>query len=142
MDVIKNWSMVFLAGVFILLYTVALLGWLKPLSDVAMVTRLEPLIFIIIGYYFGRRPAQQNEQSLRDAIDRETKKAEEIQHLLEQAQQEREALDEKLENVKIILTSLTGKVSTANMKNPSSDEAANLKTQRHSIINAINILNS
>ena len=134
--------MVFLAGVFVLLYTVALLGWLKPLSDVAMVTRLEPLIFIIIGYYFGRRPAQQNEQSLKDTIDRQTKKAEDVQHLLEQARQEREALDEKLENVKIILTSLTGKASPANMNRSSADEEANLKTQRHSIVNAINILNS
>ena len=29
-------------------------GMLKPLADEKMALRLEPIIFVIIGYYFGR----------------------------------------------------------------------------------------
>ena len=71
----KSWVMVILTLIFVVLYTVALLGWLKPLSDVTMVMRLEPIIFVIIGYYFGRLPSQQNEETLKEEISRQTKKA-------------------------------------------------------------------
>src|SRR4051812_4342896 len=55
---LKNWLMVALTLVFVLLYGAALVGWLKPLSDEKARTRFEPIIFVIIGYYFGRMPAK------------------------------------------------------------------------------------
>jgi len=55
-DALKNWIMVVLTLIFISLYGAALIGWLKPLADDRMVMRLEPIIFVIIGYYFGRLP--------------------------------------------------------------------------------------
>ena len=70
-----------------------------------MITRLEPIIFVIIGYYFGRLPAQQNEKTLKDEIGRQTQKADAAQHAKEQAQQTREALEEKIKNVSAALTS-------------------------------------
>ena len=63
-NVLRNWIMVSLAIVFTFLYASALVGWLKPLGDERMVTHLEPIIFVIIGYYFGRAPSQQNESTL------------------------------------------------------------------------------
>jgi len=73
-DTLKNWIMVVLTLVFISLYGAALIGWLKPLADEKMVLRLEPILFVIIGYYFGRLPAQQNEKTLKQEISRQTQR--------------------------------------------------------------------
>jgi len=43
------------------------------------VLRLEPIIFVIISYYFGRLPAQQNEQTLKEEIGGQTEKADTAQ---------------------------------------------------------------
>ncbi len=90
--------------IFVLLYGAALLGWIRPLADERTVARLEPIIFVIIGYYFGRLPAQQTEQTLKSEISRQSQKADAAQHAKEQAQQTREALEEKLKNVRAALT--------------------------------------
>ena len=74
-DTLKNWIMVVLTLVFISLYGAALVGWLKPLADEKMVLRLEPIIFVIIGYYFGRLPGQQNEKTLQKEVSRQTQRA-------------------------------------------------------------------
>ena len=58
-DALKSWIMLFLTIAFVILYALALSGRLKPLPDTSLVARLEPIIFVIIGYYFGRIPGQQ-----------------------------------------------------------------------------------
>src|ERR1051325_11372166 len=70
-DSAKSWIMVVLTLVFVALYGAALFGWLKPLTDDKIVMRLEPIIFAIIGYYFGRLPSQQNERTLKQEINRQ-----------------------------------------------------------------------
>ena len=93
-DALKNWIMVVLTLVFVALYGAALIGWLKPLTDDKMVMRLEPIIFAIIGYYFGRLPGQQNERTLKQEINRQTQRADASQSAKEQALQSNEALEE------------------------------------------------
>jgi hypothetical protein len=105
MNALRSWVMTALTAVFVLLYGAALLGWLRPLPDERAVARLEPIIFVIIGYYFGRLPAQQNEQTLKGELSRQAQKADAAQHAKEQAQQGREALEEKLKNVRVTLAS-------------------------------------
>src|SRR5205085_576978 len=85
-NALRNWVMTVLTAVFVLLYGAALLGWLKPLPDERALARLEPILFVIIGYYFGRLPAQQNEQTLKGELSRQTQKADAAQHAKEQAQ--------------------------------------------------------
>lgn len=102
-EAIKNWLMVLLTAGFVVLYGLALLGKLRPLADASMVSRLEPIIFVIIGYYFGRMPGQQNEQTLKDEIGRQTQRADAAQHAKETALQTREALDEKVKNARTAL---------------------------------------
>ena len=102
-EAIKSWIMVLLALVFVVLYGLALLGKLRPLADPSMVTRLEPLIFVIIGYYFGRLPGTENEQTLKDEIGRQTQRADAAQQAKETALQSREALDEKIKNARTAL---------------------------------------
>jgi hypothetical protein len=104
-DALKNWIMVVLTLIFVVLYGAALIGWLKPLADEKMVMRLEPIIFVIVGYYFGRLPAQQNEKTLKQEINRQTQRADASQSAKEQALQSGEALEEKIKNVKAALNS-------------------------------------
>jgi hypothetical protein len=112
-DALKSWIMVVLTLLFVSLYGAALTGWLKPLTDEKMVLRLEPIIFVIIGYYFGRLPAQQNEKTLKDEVTRQTQRADAVQHAKEQALQSREALEEKIKNVNAALTSATPAMAAA-----------------------------
>lgn len=100
--------MVALTLLFLLLYGAALVGWLKPVTDEKMITRLEPIIFVIIGYYFGRLPSQQNESTLKDETNRQTQRADAAHYASEQVQQAREALEEKLKNVRTTLGSSPG----------------------------------
>ena len=102
-EAIKDWVMVFLTLGFVVLYGLALLGKLRPLADASMVSRLEPIIFVIIGYYFGRLPSQQNEQTLKEEIARQTQRADASQHAKETALQSRETLEEKVKNARTAL---------------------------------------
>jgi hypothetical protein len=102
-DPLKSWTMVFLTLSFVVLYGLALIGKLKPLADASMVSRLEPIIFVFIGYYFGRLPAQQNETTLRNEITRQTIRGDAAHSSKEQALQSREALEEKLKCVNAAL---------------------------------------
>jgi hypothetical protein len=143
-DALKGWTMVVLTFVFVLLYGAALLGWLKPLTDVSMITRLEPIIFVIIGYYFGRLPAQQNEKTLKAEIGRQTQKADAAQHAKEQAQQSREGLEEKIKNVSAALTSSAPASSTARFAEDVHKTAGPINENglRYSVSAALRILNS
>ncbi len=109
-NALRNWVMVVLTFIFVLLYGAALVGWLKPLADEKMVSRLEPIIFVIIGYYFGRLPSQQNEDSLKQEIYRQTQRSDAAQHAKEQMQQAREGIEEKMKNVRAaLMTNAPGK---------------------------------
>lgn len=141
---LKSWVMVALTAVFVLLYGAALTGLLRPLADERMVTRLEPIIFVIIGYYFGRLPAQQNERTLKGEIGRQAQKADAAQHAKEQAQQAREALEEKLKNTRATLTS-SAPGGALKGSAESLDRSAGLakdEALRQAVAAAISILNS
>lgn len=135
-DALRGWVMVALTLIFVILYAAALAGWLKPLTDERMITRLEPVIFVIIGYYFGRLPAQQNEKTLKDEIGRQTQKADAAQHAKEQTQQAREALEEKVKNARATLMAASPTRSLA--EGSGAWEGAD----RVSIAATLNILNS
>ena len=132
--------MVSLTFVFVLLYGAALVGWLRPLADEKMVVRLEPIIFVVIGYYFGRLPSQQNERMLREEIVRQTQKADAAQHAKEQALQTREALEEKMKAAAAALDSkfLIGET----VDESSSIGKAVVKGWPQAVKTAINILKS
>jgi len=144
---LRNWVMTALTVAFVLLYGAALLGWLKPLPDERVVARLEPIIFVIIGYYFGRLPSQQNEQTLKGELGRQTQRADAAQHAKEQAQQTREALEEKVKNAKVTLASLVSSATglTARSLSEKADETSGIAREealRQSVAAALNILNS
>ena len=141
-DTLKNWTMVVLTLVFISLYGAALTGLLKPLAEEKMVLRLEPIIFVIIGYYFGRLPGQQNEKNLQLEVGRQTQRADASQSAKEQALQSNEALEEKVKNVKATLAAETSAFSTTSGSH--SLRSANLREEElRPVVNAaLRILNS
>lgn len=141
-DVLKGWVMVALTLIFVALYAAALFGLLKPLTDMSMITRLEPIIFVIIGYYFGRLPAQQNEKTLKEEISRQTQKADAAQNAKEQAKQDREALEEKVKNAKAALSSTPFSATAKSLNEKNAVETTAASDLRGSVTAAINILNS
>lgn len=110
---VRSWMMVLLTLVFIFLYGVALFGGFKHLTDDRMISHLEPIIFVVIGYFFGRLPARQNEKALKEEIGRQIMKAEATQQAKEQIQQIREAIEEKIKNVRVVLASSATNASSA-----------------------------
>jgi hypothetical protein len=130
--------MIALTLAFVFLYAGALIGWVKPLADEKMALRLEPIIFVLIGYYFGRLPAQQNEQTLKDEISRQAQRADAMQHAKEQALQGLATLEEKVKNV---TAALTPAASTKRLDERSGTSASN-DTSSGSLLAALHILNS
>gem|GEM_PF-3404133 len=129
---IRNYLMVILTLIFVFLYAAAFYGKLDPLKDNTMLLRFEPIIFLLIGYYFGRLPAQQSEKMLKDEISRQIQKADAAQFAKESAQQEREALEEKIKNAKKVLYAIT----------PATNADKSDLTQIKTLKTAINILDS
>jgi len=141
-DTLKNWIMVVLTLLFVSLYGAALIGWLKPLADEKMVLRLEPIIFVIIGYYFGRLPGQQNEKTLKQEIGRQTQRADAAQSAKEQALQSNEALEEKIKNVKATLVSEHAALATTSGSHNLRSATIKDEDLRPAVNAAIRILNS
>jgi hypothetical protein len=100
---LRGWMMICITLIFVSLYAAALFGWLRPLSDVTMITRLEPIIFVIAGYYFGRLPGQSVERALKEEIIRQSKKTDAMQHAKELAEKERDTIEEKAKNASLAL---------------------------------------
>jgi hypothetical protein len=100
---------------------------------------LEPVIFVIIGYYFGRLPAQQTEKTLKEEINRQTQKADDAQHVKERAQQTREALEEKVKNVR---AALAPAASTRDVVESAGAADSAGEPLRASVATALNILNT
>ena len=141
-ETLKNWIMVVLTLVFIALYGAALVGLLKPLADDKMVLRLEPIIFVIIGYYFGRLPGQQNERNLMQEINRQTQRADASQAAKEQALQTNEALEEKIKNVKATLNAESSAFATTSGSHSLRSATVTGEELRPMVNGAMRILNS
>ncbi len=107
-EILKDSLIVILTLIFVLLYAAAFTGKFDPLKDNTMLLRLEPLIFIFIGYYFARLPVRQTEKTLKDEITRQTTRADAAACAKEKAQLERETLEEKIKNARATLKSANG----------------------------------
>jgi len=109
---VRDWILVALTAVFVGLYAAALLGWIhSDAADSPAVLRLEPIIAVIIGYYFGRVPGEKNEKTLKQQVDREAQKAGEAEEKKEEAQRgeaaahvDKAALEQKVRSTRAALT--------------------------------------
>jgi hypothetical protein len=143
-NALRGWVMVALTMLFVFLYGAALMGWITPLTDERAVSRLEPIIFVIIGYYFGRLPSERNESALKEEINRQAQKADAAQHAKEQAQQARESLEEKLKSIRAVLApSAPGVGARSHAESPDKTSGQGKEDGlRQSVAAAISILNA
>ena len=102
-DSLRSWSMVVLTMVFVALYALVLFGWLRPFADITVITRIEPVIFVIIGFFFGKLPLQQTERILRDELIRQKVKADTALQVKESVEIEKEVMVEKIRNARAAL---------------------------------------
>lgn len=107
--ILNDSMMVILTLIFVLLYAAAFTSKFDPLKDNTTLLGLEPITFIIIGYYFGRLPSRQNELSLREEIARQIRKVDAAQCAKEKVLQECEMLEEKRKNARTILAAALNK---------------------------------
>jgi len=91
----RGWVMIGLTGVFVALYVAALFGVIHPLADDRVVVRLEAIVAVIIGYYFGRVPGEKNEKTLKEEVNRQAGKAKAEEQKKEQAQREKGAAEQR-----------------------------------------------
>ncbi len=96
---------VVLAMFFVGLYAAASVGKLDPLRDSTMLMRLEPIIFVLLGYCFARSSSRHVERALSAEIARQTNRADAAQFAKERANEEREVIEEKMRNARIALVS-------------------------------------
>jgi hypothetical protein len=89
-DPVKKTIIVVLTLVFVALYVIAIVGKTKWNSDKDAIQLLQPIVYVIIGYFFGRLPSEATEKSLRKEAQ-------------EKAQQANQA-DAKLKGVRAVLT--------------------------------------
>lgn len=135
--------MALLAIVFTGLYVSALTGLLRPVADLTMLARLEPILFLIFGYYFGRIPAKKNEDRIMENCERLEQKLEVANRIKEQAHAEREAIEEKIRNVRVALRPelLNMKITKRTMRDDTADNG-HYYPDPSPVETAINILNS
>ena len=143
-NALRNWIMVALTLILALMYWAALMGWLKAMPDERMIARLEPIIFLVIGYYFGRLPSQQNEQTLREEINRQKQKADAAQHATVHGQQSSAPLEEKVKNARAALSASAPGITPKGLAESlgRSDGPVKEDALRHAVAAALKILNS
>ena len=112
LETLKDSLMIIITLGFVLLYAAAFTGKFDLLKDNTLLLRLEPIIFILIGYYIGRLPSRRTEKTLKEEITRQTRRADAAQFAKEKAQQERETLEEKIRNARTALKSANGETKS------------------------------
>jgi len=100
---VNQWVIVALTAIFVVLYALALFGLIKPLADDKVVLQLAPIIAVIIGYYFGRVPGQQNEKTLTDQVNQHAEAAKTANQEKETAEKEKTKLAGQIASVEKIL---------------------------------------
>jgi hypothetical protein len=112
-EAVRNSLMVILTLIFVFLYAAAFAGKLDPLKDNSMVLRFEPILFLLMGYYFGRFPARQDERVMKNEIERQAKQIDAAQFVKEKVQKDCKLLEERIENAKTVLRAIDMKKTTA-----------------------------
>jgi hypothetical protein len=99
-DSLKTWTMAVITLVFVTLYALSIAGRGVP-SDA--VNQLQPIVFVIIGYYFGRLPSQQVEGTLKEQVRIHANNATAARNAERKTEVERGIFEERVKNARIIL---------------------------------------
>ncbi len=100
---VKTWTMLFITVVFVILYALTVVDVIKASNAVQ---NLQPIVFVIVGYFFGRLPAAKVENSLKEQIVVQSNAAAAARQSEKVAATEREMLEEKVKNARIALDTI------------------------------------
>jgi flagellar biosynthesis protein FliQ len=144
---LRNGVMVILTFIFVAVYIGALLGLIPGTAkqDPQTLSRIETILFVIIGYYFGRLPVAATEKTLKDQIQHQTGKAETAEQAKTEALQEKQGLQEKLKNTRATLTTAIPEAAPDGLpltlgRGAATSDAGD--ALRHSVAAAIRVLDS
>lgn len=101
LEKIRSWTMVGLTALFVVLYVLALLGRFPETKDSFALQKLEPILFAIVAYYFGRVPGQKAEA----ALDEEQNQRKQAETRATEQKVEAAKANEKIQNAKAALAS-------------------------------------
>lgn len=150
-DSTQKWIIAGLTAIFVALYAAALFGWIVPLKDDSVVERVEAIVAVIIGYFFGRIPGEKNERTLKDEIRRQTEKTrtaeegkEQAQDAKSRAEQKKVEAEQKVKHTRAALAGIAPDFSPPKLTFDRSEAAPSVNdtSLRHSVAAAIRILDS
>jgi hypothetical protein len=101
----KNIVIIILTFIFIALYSATIFGFVKLPADDKLLGRLEPIIAVIIGYYFGRMPSEKNEKSLKQQVDKKTQEADDARKGETEAKTQSTEAQTKIKDARAALSS-------------------------------------
>lgn len=99
----NQWPFVVFALIFISFYASVSVGWLRPIADLSILSRLEPIIFVVIGFYFGRSSSVENENALQQQKAVEIRKADQAIEERDRVKKEYEILSERMKSASFLL---------------------------------------
>jgi ABC-type multidrug transport system fused ATPase/permease subunit len=140
--ILKSWTVAIVTLMFVSIYAAALLGWFGPAADHWAAMRLAPIVFLVIGYCFGRLPAQQTETTLMKEVRRQTQRIQAAQAAKERADQCNESLEEKITSVRSVLTSKPTAIRTGPGADRLAPDIAAKEALRYAVAAAVQIVNS
>jgi hypothetical protein len=140
-DPLKQWTMFALTLLFVVLYACGVRGVVWTPND-AIVKIVQPILAVIIGYYFGRMPSERNERTLKEEIGRVGQEATRARTDKETALRDQTKAQEKLDNVKEVLKTSTPSQETTEgfVRSLSGGGAVNAEALRHSVAAALRML--
>ena len=97
---VKTWTILLITLVFVAVYVLAVVGAVKVTDAMG---NLQSIVFVIIGYYFGRLPSDKVESSLKEQVNAHSNAAAAARQSEKVAAVERETLEEKIKNARIAL---------------------------------------
>jgi hypothetical protein len=140
-DPLKKGTIAVLTLIFVALYVAGIIGVWRGDSAVnsKAITLLQPIVYVIIGYYFGRMPAEKTENALKEQADKKDKEA-------GAANTEAARSSTKLQATKSVLEKAVGHTGVAPpsgfAQTLSTTKASNEDALKITIVQALNVIDS
>lgn len=109
-----RWLSLIVALMFVSLYAAVSIGWLRPTSDISSLTRLEPILFLFVGYYFALSFSMADKRGLREEVERQKLRADDEAAARQAAEQATNFLTEKIKNADCVLRQMESDAPTGN----------------------------
>ncbi|MFL6373737.1 MAG: hypothetical protein ACJ73D_03620 [Pyrinomonadaceae bacterium] len=108
---LKEICVMILPAVLLFVYMGVSIGWIRPVPDPILLDRIGPLVFLVIGFWVGRLPADKAQQLLREQLNELQSRLDHGDQIKERALREREVAAERIRMVSAILLAGDNNVS-------------------------------